>query len=78
MHKLYDINEVIILENEPQLFPGNWGMLCPGNGVFKDKHGNPIECLCDECDYLVCCSTQSDCDTCTVADCPRSYQQKHK
>ena len=37
------------------LTPLNKGRFCLGNGKHKDRHGNLIECCCDECDYLMRC-----------------------
>ena len=37
------------------LTPGNLGKDCLGNGNFKDKNQKPIECQCDECEYLLIC-----------------------
>lgn len=50
-----------------ELFPGNGGKDCPGNG----ENG---ECCCDACDYLMCCFDQTqitDCKDCEDANCPR-------
>ena len=52
------------------LIPGNNGRDCPGNGE------NPgIECCCDECDYLLCCTefhNPSECKHCSDQNCPNS------
>lgn len=56
------------------LIPGNDGKDCPGNGVHVDEKGEPIECCCNECDYLICCCEeykQIKCMDCTNSDCPR-------
>lgn len=58
-----------------ELLPGNNGEDCPGNGMHKDKNGQPIACCCDECDYLLCCLPEYkdiSCLTCTDHQCPRS------
>ena len=55
------------------LLPGNGGRDCPGNGTGVDIWGSPIECCCDECDYLMCCTEETQCDCCIDADCPRSH-----
>ena len=48
-----------------ELTPGNLGNNCNGNGKHKDAQGNPIECCCDQCDYLLCCTSEnSDCKNC--------------
>ena len=55
------------------LTPGNMGKDCLGNGEHFDDIGNLIECLCDECDYMLCCfGMQTDCDTCNDRDCPQA------
>ena len=51
------------------LVPGNGGRDCPGNG----EHDG-IECCCDECDYLMCCTENASenlCLDCQEKDCPR-------
>ena len=51
------------------LFPGNAGKDCPGNGEAAE-----VECCCDECDYLICCTVDPGmerCKECGNADCPR-------
>ena len=53
-----------------ELTPGFGGVLCLGNGVYRDRHGRPIPCCCDECDYLLCCCDTPDCTGCTDPDCP--------
>ena len=35
--------------------PENGGVNCPGNGKHLDENGDIIECMCDECDYLMIC-----------------------
>ena len=37
-----------------KLTPGNMEE-CLGNGRHFDSDGNPIECCCDECDYMILC-----------------------
>jgi len=52
------------------LTPGNYGLDCLGNGTH-----NGIECCCDECDYLLCCTgthDHSECLTCSDQACPHS------
>ena len=56
------------------LTPGNQGIDCLGNGEHVDKNGKNIECCCDECDYLICCSDskwQERCKSCTEYNCLR-------
>ncbi|MDO4811065.1 MAG: hypothetical protein Q3985_03875 [Eubacteriales bacterium] len=53
------------------LTPGYGGADCPGNGKHFDASGNRLECCCDECNYMICCFYQMQCDTCTDSDCPR-------
>lgn len=54
------------------LVPGNDGIDCPGNGEHFDENGNLIECCCDECSYLLCCTDKKkECNKCTDSDCPR-------
>ncbi len=56
-----------------ELVPGNFGLNCLGNGNHKDNDGNPIECCCDECDYLICCNSRywyKKCTSCEDKYCP--------
>lgn len=58
--------------------PGNSGKDCLYNGLHADANGNAIECMCDECDYLMCCvkfGGYPNCDTCKDAQCPRVNQK---
>lgn len=51
------------------LCPGDFGSSCPGSG---DTPG--VECCCDECDYLLCCTSadwRQHCPGCPETDCPR-------
>lgn len=55
-----------------ELTPGNNGEDCKGNGKHFDENGNLIECCCDECNYLLCCTVESPmCSECADDDCPR-------
>lgn len=57
-----------------EITPGNLGIDCLGNGLHKNNDGEIIECCCDECDYLLCCTESnilSQCHTCTEQNCPR-------
>ena len=55
-----------------QLTPGNNGEEYKGNGKHLDEYGILIECCCDECDYLICCTSDDvNCDECMDKDCPR-------
>ncbi len=59
------------------LTPGNWGRDCLGDGRHHDKDGNLIECCCDECGYLRCCTKKlkkRDCFDCWESECPRWHQ----
>ena len=47
-------SEKIIDPTGVELTPGNM-FECLGNGEHIDEEGNPIECCCDECDYLILC-----------------------
>ncbi|MBQ7976073.1 MAG: hypothetical protein IJ300_10360 [Clostridia bacterium] len=47
-------NKKIVDVTGVELTPGNMEE-CLGNGEYVDKEGNPIECCCDECDYLILC-----------------------
>ena len=52
------------------LTPGNCGKDCLGNGEHEG-----IECCCDECDYMLCCTENhnpEECITCNDRACPRS------
>ena len=62
------------------LFPGNQGINCKGNGLHRDSKGRLIECCCDECDYLICCTTKdykSLCALCEDKLCPRNIKNRH-
>ena len=51
------------------LTPGNEGKNCLGNGEHFDIKGNLIECCCDECDYLICCTKDMNCEECDDMRC---------
>ena len=54
--------------------PGNNGKDCLANGTHFYENGEPIECCCDECDYMICCFEMSglkDCHNCDDDLCPR-------
>ncbi|MBQ2825067.1 MAG: hypothetical protein IJF19_02220 [Clostridia bacterium] len=54
-----------------ELTPANFGQNCKGNGKHRDAQGNLIECCCDECNYLMCCTSEkADCQNCTDTNCP--------
>ena len=53
------------------LTPGNGGVDCLGNGLHYDEKGRLIFCCCDECAYLLCCTSETDCVACEDTDCPR-------
>ncbi len=59
------------------LTPGNGGKNCLGNGTFYDKDGNPLECCCDECDYMICCFEKTDCNNCYALECPNLPQKRN-
>ena len=53
-----------------ELTPGNNGEDCKGNGKHLDENGNLIECCCDECNYMLCCTTYDVYySECTDTDC---------
>jgi len=57
------------------LHPGNWGVNCMGNGTVYNEQGELIECCCDECDYLRCCSLPMEevpCQDCAALCCPEN------
>ena len=59
------------------LIPGNNGKDCPGNGETQ----NNIECCCDECNYLMCCTelhNSCECLYCEDLYCPHSAKNKAK
>lgn len=61
-----------------ELIPGNDGKDCLGNGNHTDRRGNLIECCCDECDYLICCTENHemvDCLDCTDCYCPHAKKE---
>ena len=49
---------------EIKLYPGNHGLDCPGNGEAFDETGVRMMCLCDECDFLLCCVEENWKDAC--------------
>ncbi len=55
-----------------ELTPANGGKYCKGNGEHFDEQGKPIECCCDECDYLLCCTSETNCSECTDSNCPKN------
>ncbi len=58
-----------------ELTPGNNGEDCKGNGKHLDEYGNRIECCCDECDYLLCCtSDKANCSECMDFVCLKSTE----
>ena len=62
-----------------ELIPGNEGRDCPGNGEHIDRNGELIECCCDECDYMLCCTDvmwDVYCAECSVQSCPRFFVRK--
>ena len=53
-----------------ELTPGNKGINCKGNGKHRANQGKVIECCCDECDYLSCCTNENPpCKGCKDPDC---------
>lgn len=63
------------------LFPGNNGEDCRGNGKHYDKKGLLIECCCDGCAYLMCCTDddwQKECISCKEIGCPRRHREKRQ
>ncbi len=70
---------MIINEDKIPLMPGNHGKDCLGNGNFYKYEDGTSVCLCDECDYMMCCFPEYsgvDCSTCKVQDCPRRIAEK--
>ena len=60
-----------------ELMPGNFGRDCMGNGEHFNEEGERIECLCDECDYMICCLVMKgydNCDDCKALICPRKQK----
>ncbi len=60
------------------LAPGNLGNDCLGNGKYFHVNGTPIDCCCDECDYLMCCSRINNsayCLNCKDEFCPRKNKK---
>lgn len=56
-----------------ELTPGNEGIDCLGDGNHFDSNGDRIECCCNECDYLICCTNKHSivqCKRCTDKNCP--------
>ncbi len=63
---------MIIEEDKIPLMPGNRGKDCLGNGNFYKYEDGTSVCLCDECDYMMCCFDDGEnCDNCRDFDCPR-------
>ena len=63
-----------------QLIPGNKGADGPGNGEYIDSSGRIVECCCDECDYMMCCSEihrEEVCNICTDYACPRKTRSRN-
>jgi hypothetical protein len=50
--KIYDVTGVLLSPGKPEE--------CLGNGTHVDENGEPIECCCDECDYLMLCTEQDE------------------
>ena len=64
---------MIVNENQIVLLPGNEGKDCLGNGTHTDKNGEMV-CLCDECDYMLCCFPEYGgevCENCPEENCMR-------
>ena len=59
-----------------ELIPGNGGKNCPGNGEHIDEYGVPIECCCDECDYMLCCYEGCLGAVCDDPACPHAQKNK--
>ncbi len=60
-------------ETKTELMPGNFGKDCIENGEHFDEKGERLECLCDECDYMICFLVMEgydDCDECEAVCCP--------
>ncbi len=60
-----------------ELTPGNAGKDCLGNGEHTHNNGVIIECCCEECDYLICCTElkwKKRCANCEDSLCPRNYK----
>lgn len=58
-----------------ELTPGNCGRDCLGSGLHYDENGCPMECCCDECDYMRCCMEDhrpEQCIGCKCRLCPRA------
>ena len=49
--KIIDITGIELTPGEPDI--------CLGNGEHLDAAGEPIECCCDECDYLQLCTHEN-------------------
>ena len=61
-----------------ELIPGKRGKRCPGGGNCKDGNQEVIIC-CNECDYLVCCTSRcywAYCWVCNDILCPYSWNNK--
>ena len=67
------VDKMIIDVTGVELTPGNFGKDCLGNGEHFDENGNLIECCCEECDYLLCCTSTKyypECVKCGAENCP--------
>ena len=54
---------------------------CLGDGRHFDENGTLIECCCDECDYLMCCTDTfltTSCEECEDAYCPHVGKPSRK
>ena len=68
---------MMINEDKIPLMPGNHGKDCLGNGNFYKYEDGQGMCLCDECDYMMCCFEQEeDCQNCKDDNCPRQIIEK--
>lgn len=67
--QLIEVFNMLIDVTGTILTPGNLGRDCLGNGTHTE-----IECCCDECDFMKCCSEDhnpDDCLLCKIINCPR-------
>ncbi len=63
-----------------RILPGNLGRDCPGNGMHHNGRKGKFWCLCEECDYMMCCLEEHDekeCETCMDEQCVRAKNKKH-
>ncbi len=65
---LVEVLVVILDITGIELTPGNNEENCLRNGKHNTEEGKPIECCCDECDYMKCCFIANNFINCKTND----------